>query len=90
MTQLMNKSTRMSIGKFIRALFKKDTPISIKLIVGLALTYTFVPIDLLPDFLGIAGLMDDTVVIALLTSFAMKLLDHHQEKMRMHSTANVQ
>ncbi len=90
MTQLMNKSTRMSIGKFVRALFKKDTPISIKIIVGLALIYTIVPIDLLPGFLGIVGLMDDAAVIALLTSFAMKLLDHHEEKMMMQSTANVQ
>lgn len=80
----------MSIGKFVRALFKKDTPISIKLIVGLALTYTIVPIDMLPDFLGIVGLVDDAAVIGLLTTFAMKLLDNHNEKMIMESTMNAQ
>lgn len=75
--QLSTKQSKTSLGKFIRALFSKETPTYIKAIVGLAVGYTLFPIDALPDVLGVLGYADDAAVIALLTNIAMTLLDNH-------------
>lgn len=74
------KQSKMTLTKFIRALFSKDTPTYIKGIVGLAAAYTIFPIDILPDILGPLGYADDAAVIGLLTTVAMTLLDHHKNQ----------
>lgn len=80
MKQKKNKSSKMTLTKFIRALFSKDTPTYIKAIVGVAVAYTVFPIDAVPDFLGVIGLADDAAVIGLLTTVAMNLLDNYQKE----------
>lgn len=80
MKQTQVKQSKTTLGKFIRALFSKDTPTYIKAIVGLAVAYTVFPIDALPDVLGILGFADDAAVIGLLTTVAMNLLDQHNQQ----------
>lgn len=80
MKQKTAKNSKTTLGKFIRALFSKDTPAYIKGIVGLAVAYTIFPIDVLPDILGLVGFMDDAAVIGVLTTIAMTLLDNHNSK----------
>lgn len=77
------KKSKVSLSKFIRALFQKETPTYIKAVIGLALAYTVFPIDVLPDILGPIGFADDAAILGLLTTVAMKLLDNHQEKNRV-------
>lgn len=76
----LNTSSKIQIGQFIKALFNKSTPLYIKALIGLALTYTIVPVDLLPDFLGPLAFLDDAAVLGLLTTLAMKLLEQHQNQ----------
>lgn len=75
-----SKLSKMTLPKFIRALFSKETPTYIKGIVGLAVAYTVFPIDALPDIMGPLGLADDAAVIGLLTTIAMTLLDNYNNK----------
>lgn len=74
------KDSKMTLTKFIRALFSRETPNYIKAIVGLAAVYTVFPIDILPDILGPIGFADDAAVIGLLTTIAMTLLDNYNNK----------
>lgn len=80
MTKLKQKNSKMSLRKFIRALFEKETPTYIKAIIGIALVYTIFPLDVLPDIFGIIGFTDDAAVIGVLTTIAMKLLDNYHLK----------
>jgi len=77
MKQNKKKSSKMTLSKFIRALFSKDTPNYIKLIIGVAVAYTVFPVDVLPDIFGPLGFADDAAVIGLLTTVAMTLLDNY-------------
>ena len=78
MKQTKMKQSKTTIGKFIRALFPKDTPGYIKAIIGAAVAYTIFPIDVLPDVLGPIGFLDDAAILTALTSLAMTLLENHK------------
>lgn len=80
MKQTQPKDSKMTLTKFIRALFSKETPNYIKGIVGLAVVYTVFPIDALPDIFGFLGFADDAAVIGVLTTIAMALLDNYDKK----------
>lgn len=80
MTDKQAKNSKTTLGKFFRALFMKETPFYIKVIVGIAVAYTIFPLDVLPDFLGIIGFADDAAVISVLTTVAMSLLDNYNNK----------
>ena len=77
MQRKQTKTSKTTLGKFIRALFSKETPTYIKAIVGVAVAYTVFPIDVIPDILGIVGYADDAAILGLLTTVAMTLLDNH-------------
>ncbi|MGY0836701.1 YkvA family protein [Aerococcus urinaeequi] len=76
----MKQTSKMTLGKFAKALFNKETPTYIKAITGLALAYTIFPADILPDIFGPLGFVDDAAVIGILTTIAMSLLDNYNEK----------
>lgn len=77
---VMKQTSKMTLGKFAKALFNKETPTYIKAITGLALAYTIFPADILPDIFGPLGFVDDAAVIGILTTIAMSLLDNYNEK----------
>lgn len=56
------------------ALFDKRTPIIAKIFAGLTVTYLLSPIDLIPDFIPILGLLDDLIIVPLLIKFTLKLI----------------
>lgn len=72
--------SKLTLGRFIKALFSKSTPNYIKLIIGFALSYTILPLDFLPDLLGPLGFADDAAIIGILTTIAMHLLDNHNQQ----------
>ena len=41
------------------------TPLAAKLLAGLVAAYAFSPIDLIPDFIPVLGLLDDLVIVPL-------------------------
>lgn len=88
MQRKQTKTSKTTLGKFIRALFSKETPTYIKAIVGVAVAYTVFPIDVIPDILGIVGYADDAAVLGLLTTVAMTLLDNHNTKVATEPVRN--
>lgn len=50
------------------------TPLYAKLIAFLALAYLISPIDLIPDFIPVAGYLDDLIIVPLLLHIAFLLL----------------
>ncbi len=60
--------------EFYRMLSKHpSTPLSSKVLLGLALAYLVMPFDLIPDFIPLLGQLDDVVIIPLLIYMALKL-----------------
>lgn len=84
----MKQTSKMTLGKFVKALFNKETPTYIKGMVGLALAYTIFPADILPDIFGPLGFVDDAAVIGVITTVAMTLLDNFNEKNTENSETN--
>lgn len=50
-----------------------DTPRSAKLCAGLVLAYALSPIDLLPDFIPVVGLLDELILVPLGVALVVKL-----------------
>jgi len=57
-----------------RAFFAPETPVHLKALMLLVPAYLLSPIDLIPDFIPIAGWLDDAIVIPLLVSLIVRLL----------------
>lgn len=51
-----------------------QTPLSAKLIIGLTIGYLLSPIDLIPDFIPVLGLLDDLIIVPLLIVLSIKLI----------------
>lgn len=56
------------------ALGHKDTPLMAKIAAGAALGYALSPIDLIPDFIPVLGLLDDVLILSGLIAIAVKLI----------------
>ena len=50
----------------------KRTPVTTKLMFGLTIVYLFSPIDIVPDFIPVLGLVDDLFMVPFLASMAIK------------------
>jgi uncharacterized membrane protein YkvA (DUF1232 family) len=55
------------------ALKKKETPLLSKILLGIAVCYALSPIDLIPDFIPVVGLLDDVLLLPLIITAAIKL-----------------
>lgn len=52
----------------------KRTSVSAKILIGLTVGYLLSPIDLIPDFIPVLGLLDDLIIVPLLISLSIKLI----------------
>ena len=52
----------------------KRTPTKSRILLGLALLYIVSPIDLIPDFIPVAGQLDDLIVVPTLIFLALKMV----------------
>ena len=52
----------------------RRTPWAAKLLIGLTVGYLLSPIDLIPDFIPVLGLLDDLLIVPLLISLSIKLI----------------
>ena len=71
-----------------RAFMAPTTPIWLKGLMLLVPAYLISPLDLIPDFIPLAGWLDDVVVIPLLVSWIVSLLPQEMPR-RARSNANV-
>jgi uncharacterized membrane protein YkvA (DUF1232 family) len=60
-----------------RALWHPDTPLYLKGATILATLYLVSPIDLIPDFIPLAGWIDDLILVPLLVGWIVKMLPAH-------------
>ena len=56
------------------ALKKKETPILAKIFAALAVAYALSPIDLIPDFIPVIGLLDDVIIVPALIALVVRLI----------------
>ncbi len=59
---------------FVLAVFDKRSPLKTKIIAALAVLYFLSPFDVLPDFIPLAGWIDDLIVVPLAISSASKYI----------------
>ncbi len=60
-----------------RAFWHPDTPFHLKAATAFAALYLVSPIDLVPDFIPLAGWVDDLVLVPLMVSWIVKMLPPH-------------
>ena len=75
----MNKfnTIRKSIPNFMKALFRKDTPLSAKLSVLIAIAYAILPADLVADVIPVLGWFDDAIVMTILFTVANNMISNN-------------
>ncbi|MEO6732128.1 MAG: YkvA family protein [Ferruginibacter sp.] len=56
------------------ALFDKRTPLLTKILAGLTVAYLLSPIDLIPGFIPVIGLLDDLIIVSLMIRASIKLI----------------
>lgn len=52
----------------------KRTPLAAKILIGVTIGYLLSPIDLVPDFIPVLGLLDDLLIVPLLIMASIKLI----------------
>ena len=53
---------------------RKDTPISAKIFIIIAVGYALSPIDLIPDFIPFLGYLDDIIIVPFFVFLSLKLI----------------
>jgi uncharacterized membrane protein YkvA (DUF1232 family) len=54
-----------------------DMPWTAKLLAALVVAYAFSPIDLIPDFIPVLGLVDDLILVPIGVYFTLRLIPPH-------------
>ena len=79
--KLLSRANTARLATNLLALWKlfrhPDTPWLAKLVAVLVLAYALSPIDLIPDFIPVLGLLDDVILLPLGIALAVKLTPRH-------------
>jgi len=59
---------------FYKSLSDPEVPAYIKILVGLIIAYILSPIDIIPDFIPVLGLLDEVILIPLAIKLAIRLM----------------
>ena len=80
------KKLKTDIPAVFIALRKKETPLAAKIIAGITIGYALSPIDIIPDFIPVLGLLDDLIILPALIAITIKLIPEDTfEKCRTES-----
>jgi uncharacterized membrane protein YkvA (DUF1232 family) len=52
----------------------KRTPVFAKILIGVTIAYLLSPIDLIPDFIPVLGILDDLLIVPLLITLSIRLI----------------
>ncbi len=58
----------------VRAYSDKRTPITAKMLIAITVGYLLSPIELIPDFIPVLGLLDDLIIVPALIALSIKLI----------------
>ncbi len=80
----------MKWGVLSLYLARKDPriPLKSKIVIAIAVSYVLSPIDLIPDFIPVIGLLDDVLIVPALVGYAVKsipseILNEYKEKAKV-------
>lgn len=65
---------KSDIPAVLIALRKKETPIIAKIFAGITVGYALSPIDFIPDFIPVIGLLDDLILLPILVAITIKFI----------------
>ena len=86
-TNLFKYANRARLATLLLALWKlfkhPDTPLAPKLVAIAVLAYAVSPIDLIPDFIPVLGLLDDIVLLPIGVALAVRLTPAHLWRARL-------
>lgn len=68
------KRLKSDIPAVFIALRKKETPIIAKFFAGITIAYALSPIDFIPDFIPVIGLLDDLILLPLFVTLTIKFI----------------
>lgn len=68
------KKLKSDIPAVFIALKKKDTPVIAKIFAAFTIAYALSPIDFIPDFIPIIGLLDDIILLPVLIAITVKFI----------------
>jgi uncharacterized membrane protein YkvA (DUF1232 family) len=71
------KVLKQEVEVLIIAYSDSRTPFLAKFIIGLTVAYLLSPIDLIPDFIPVLGIIDDLIIVPALISLSLKLIPAH-------------
>ncbi len=84
---LVRHANKARLATRLLALWKlvrhRDTPRAPKLIALFVLAYALSPIDLIPDFIPVIGLLDDVILVPIGIALAVRLTPPHLWQARM-------
>lgn len=72
--KVIAKKLKYDIPAVFIALKKKETPVIAKLFAGITVAYALSPIDLIPDFIPIIGLLDDLIILPMFVALTIKFI----------------
>lgn len=59
---------------FFQSLKHKNLPASVKIIIGVIIAYIFIPVDFIPDVGLPVGIVDDTIIAAILIGVGGRII----------------
>nr|WP_207716735.1 DUF1232 domain-containing protein [Clostridium beijerinckii] len=65
---------KLDIPALYIALKKKETPVIAKVFAMITIIYALSPIDLIPDFIPVIGLLDDIILLPILIAITIKFI----------------
>lgn len=68
------KKLKSDIPAVFIALKKKETPIIAKIFAGITIGYALSPIDFIPDFIPVIGMLDDIILLPLFVALTIKFI----------------
>lgn len=68
------KQLKTELPAIYIAMHKKETPWAAKALAIVIVAYALSPIDIIPDFIPVLGLLDDLILLPILVAFLIKMI----------------
>lgn len=68
------KQLKTDIPAVFIAMRKKETPMAAKVLAAVTVGYALSPIDIIPDFIPVLGLLDEVILLPVLIALVIKMI----------------